>query len=185
MKKFVKPLVIAASVAAIAGVGAVSFAAWSAGTDNTKDVENNTLGKVSVLKFDTSVTTSPVTGLLPIDQNTDAYDATTNPVYGVTEFQIVTSAGYGYSDFKLKVEIDATGIDAGTKFYVSDTAPSASSKGTEIDATNGAELTYNIQTSGNYSLYVCHDSSEDADMEKSFKLTLTLSDGTTAVVSGT
>lgn len=181
MKKTVKGLIIAASVAAVVGVGAVSYAAWNAGTDNTKTVANNTLGNVSVLKFDGKVTTSKVENLLPIDQNTDTYDKDNNPLYGVTEFQIVKSVGYQYSDFKLEVKIEkGEGIDSDTTFYVSKTAPTDSSKGTAIGE-SGATLTYSIADSGNYTLYVCHDSNNMADMNKSFTLNLKLIDGTTPV----
>lgn len=53
MKKAVKSLIVAASVAAIAGIGAVSFAAWQQGSTSDQTVEGNvgsivTMGAITV-----------------------------------------------------------------------------------------------------------------------------------------
>lgn len=67
MKKFVKPLVIAASVAAIAGIGAVSFAAWNGGTAS-KNVSGGTTGHVDTTGFGSGSTASLTDKLMPRDQ---------------------------------------------------------------------------------------------------------------------
>ncbi len=67
MKKFVKPLVIAASVAAVVGVGAVSFAKWTGGTkDNT--ISESQLGSVIDLSWGSTTAVSAQNGLVPYDQ---------------------------------------------------------------------------------------------------------------------
>lgn len=47
MKKTVKSLIIAASVAAIAGIGAVSFAAWNTNVDSDVDITSGATGNVA------------------------------------------------------------------------------------------------------------------------------------------
>ncbi|MCH5161431.1 MAG: hypothetical protein J1G04_05315 [Clostridiales bacterium] len=74
MKKFVKPLVIAASVAAVAGIGAVSFAKWNQGTTDDKKLENIPIGGIVTMG---SITASHDLGekkLVPYDQ-ADQYDS--------------------------------------------------------------------------------------------------------------
>lgn len=49
MKKTIKSLVIAASVAAIAGIGAVSFAKWEQGTTTDEKLEDIPTGSIVVM----------------------------------------------------------------------------------------------------------------------------------------
>ncbi|MCH5165523.1 MAG: hypothetical protein J1G01_03885 [Clostridiales bacterium] len=186
MKKKVKALVVAASVAAIAGIGAVSFAKWDAGSKNVQSTTGNELGTVSVLKFG-ETTIQNITGLKPLDQ--DASITASN--YVKVEFDIVASEGYGFTDFKLTVGVSAISMtsskltgDNNTKdsgIFVSKTAPNALAD-TKQDS---YELTYTIGTdasSGKYALYVWLQSDDIGDMGKTFTLTYTLSDGSSAKV---
>lgn len=78
MKKTVKGLIIAASVAAVVGVGAVSFAKWEVTSDNDVDITGttgviNTLGDLSVTPATGTFTTSEsgatvMNALYPVDQ---------------------------------------------------------------------------------------------------------------------
>ena len=78
MKKKVKALVVAASVAAIAGIGAVSFAAWSGSTDTNKTItgatgEIDTIGAITVTPSTTSGSVDAsgaitMNALVPYDQ---------------------------------------------------------------------------------------------------------------------
>lgn len=82
MKKFVKPLIIASSVAAIAGIGAVSFAQWSQGTSTPEEVEGST-GTIVVLGDLTATSDLGSKKLVPYDQ-VDQFD----PESMVKEFTI-------------------------------------------------------------------------------------------------
>lgn len=66
MKKVVKGLVIAASVAAVAGLGAVSFAQWSGETTKTQDVTGST-GTINTVG-ELTVTPTSLDTLYPVDQ---------------------------------------------------------------------------------------------------------------------
>lgn len=66
-KKIVKPVVIAASVAAIVGIGAVSFAAWE-GANTQAALSNQTAGSVTLSGFSSGAATTTNTGLVPYDQ---------------------------------------------------------------------------------------------------------------------
>lgn len=179
MKKKVKALIIAASVAAVAGIGAVSFAKWEAGSNNSKTVEENKLGAVSVLTFGDS-TIAAITGLKPLDQDSSITSAN----YAEVKFKVAASAGYDKSDFKLTVTVSditlGTPVDSNAKagIYVSTTAPTALSTA-DPDYT---ALTYTLDASADheYSLYVWLQSDNVADMNKTFKLKYELSAGTTA-----
>ncbi|MDE6201459.1 MAG: hypothetical protein K2M47_06255 [Clostridiales bacterium] len=73
MKKTVKGLIIAASVAAVVGVSAVSFAAWQAGDAKTQAVAGttgsiNTVGSITVTPGDDMGTLAAMSALYPVDQ---------------------------------------------------------------------------------------------------------------------
>lgn len=67
MKKTVKSLIIAASVAAIAGIGAVSFAAWS-GTGSKNVTTSGNLGDVETVGYASASVTGWSGTLVPYDQ---------------------------------------------------------------------------------------------------------------------
>ncbi|MDE6201458.1 MAG: hypothetical protein K2M47_06250 [Clostridiales bacterium] len=69
MKKTVKSLIVAASVAAIAGIGAVSFAAWDANATKTVNETGATTSVVTTIG-NISVTGNHDKNLAPYDQST-------------------------------------------------------------------------------------------------------------------
>ncbi len=102
MKKFVKSLVIASSIAAVVGVGAVSFAKWGGDTDKDMTATGN-VGSIALMGFDTAQNI-PVTlsnAIIPYDQGTVTETGVTKywtcaiPSFTVTEsYQIkVTYTG--------------------------------------------------------------------------------------------
>ncbi|MCH5165522.1 MAG: hypothetical protein J1G01_03880 [Clostridiales bacterium] len=76
MKKSIKALIVAASVAAVAGIGAVSFAKWEAGNAATKTATGNTgsintIGTLTVTPTSASgsvADTITMNALYPVDQ---------------------------------------------------------------------------------------------------------------------
>ncbi len=92
MKKATKALIVTASVAAVVGIGAVSFAKWQGG--NTKTSVSGSTDSISLLGFDTAQTATLSDKLQPFDQDTGA-DATT-----------VTLADGLYRSVELKVKDD-------------------------------------------------------------------------------
>ena len=81
MKKTVKGLIVAASVAAVVGVGAVSFAQWAVTSDNDVEITGstgviNTLGDLTVTPSTASGTVAEggaitMNALFPVDQDKD------------------------------------------------------------------------------------------------------------------
>lgn len=127
MKKKVKSLIIAASVAAIAGIGAVSFAAWqnngsqtATGSGTTGEIE--TIGAITVTPSTESGTLTSLEALYPVDQGTGYLT--------YWEFT-VTAATTGDQNvtFKLKgalTEDTTNGTKLGNaKLYWSDSEPTA------------------------------------------------------------
>lgn len=127
MKKTVKGLIIAASVAAVVGVGAVSYAAW-VGNTPTATQQGNT-GVIQVLG---NLTVSPLTGdalatLYPVDQGKEVDGVqTTLPTGGVTYWGIKVVPPTSTDEdatitYKLKGVFASTAGDA--ELYWSEVAP--------------------------------------------------------------
>ena len=169
MKKFVKPLVIAASVAAVAGIGAVSFAKWEAGSDATGTVSGKTDSIVTVGNLTVSDNLSGKT-LMPWDQ-VDQYDAATN--VKVIEIS-VSSDGEGDQYFSIKLTSAATNTYTVGKLKVFAGETYAAPSGDTLSA-DWKEITTSDQELKLYSgkAYVVLDSGNTADMNKDFSLTIT------------
>lgn len=75
MKKAVKALITAAAVAAVVGVGAVSFAEWQAGSTEPKSV-SGTSGSIIVMGSLTAETDLNGKLLVPYDQSVQFNDGT-------------------------------------------------------------------------------------------------------------
>lgn len=182
-KKLVKPIVIATSVAAVVGIGAVSFAAWSGGT--TTDTQNGNTGSVDFLSFnETNVATATLTDILPHDQKS-ATPSTTDKTLGSVAFAQITLPTDIVGNYYITVKAvagDTDGIaftnsDKHSDIYVSLTAPSAAitlSEWTKANTENGAKLEI-ASTEKTPTIYVILDSNDSAQMNKSFKLDFTLS----------
>lgn len=113
MKKTVKSLIIAASVAAVAGIGAVSFAKWTqtnttngsaTGTTATLDA----IGTITVTSLNVDATTGSVK-LVPYDQ--ENFDTTAYTNVWVIKVEGPTGVNYSYS-YTVK-QVTATSNDIG------------------------------------------------------------------------
>ncbi len=197
MKKAVKPLIIAASVAAVAGIGAVSFAKWSAST-SSQDVTGKT-GIVDTVGAITLVTNSlgaPDGGtaklLVPYDQDT-GYSSTTNAkvwkigvkaTYTGTAPTLQISAGFG---------TDGATTVTGAKLYIYKGADEITDANVEskvatnpsTDTANWQEITgsakYDYQLTASDSekcVYIILDATGTAGMDTDLKATVAVKTGT-------
>ncbi len=186
MKKKVKSLIIAASVAAIAGIGAVSFAAWNTKVDKDVNVNGGATANVeTTVGFvltgeDTSVADLTLTGaILPYDQG----EGTRIWSVALGDYNVKNAA---YT-FTLSYATDnTTTLATGSAFYysISDTAVAAA----PTDLTSWTELATAVTmeaptaagtVTGKY-LNIVLKSDDMADMNKTgIKFTLTLADATT------
>ncbi|MDE6618699.1 MAG: hypothetical protein K2K13_06715 [Clostridiales bacterium] len=173
MKKTVKALIVAASVAAVVGVGAVSFAAWQGSGTTTASQAANTTGSVSVVGFDADATLTKVENLMPWDQTS----GTTVAHYTLPE---VTSGNEGY---KITASVTKeSGWDGDLYIIINDSATTAASD--PATAANGwktldgtaSVFTFTATGDTPKQLYahVILDSDKSADMNKSYDLTFTL-----------
>lgn len=143
-KKLVKPIVIATSVAAVVGIGAVSFAAWS-GSDHTSETITGNTDQIATIG-DITVTPSAASGsaltslnkLAPVDQSDD-----TMPSGAVKYWEFdLSCATTGDQNVKYTISgsltagsgDDATAIGGATLRW-SETTPSALTDGTAISST--------------------------------------------------
>lgn len=155
MKKTVKGLIIAASVAAVVGVGAVSFAKWEVTSDNDVALTGstgviNTLGDLTVTPADDTYTTGDgnaivMNALYPVDQGgtylTYWTFTLTSEVTGTqtVSYKLAGSLGKGSDDQSTEV--------AAAALYWTTTAPTESTTagdGTAVAAAltdTGAALT--------------------------------------------
>ncbi len=193
MKKFVKPLIIAASVAAIAGIGAVSFAAWQGST--VQEDASASVGTGNITVNAGFVSDNPValtlTGgkLVPVDQATPGTGNTTMLTATLGDIQVVkgtysfTLAADTSTDLKLYYQVAAAAPtlptftpEAGST--VEDREKSISDQLTDWTAlgtaTSDVTVTDNVATVDDLSLYIVLVSSDTADMNATAALTLTL-----------
>ncbi len=107
MKKKVKSLIIAASVAAIAGIGAVSFAAWNNSTNDTANSGSVNTGSVTINAGFVSADGNAVSmaladtnksKLMPYDQpGALDTDQTTSLVFNIPDFQVKKGVDYKFT----------------------------------------------------------------------------------------
>ncbi|MDE7405325.1 MAG: hypothetical protein K2M89_00425 [Clostridiales bacterium] len=175
MKKTVKSLIIAASVAAIAGIGAVSFAAWNGGTVTPAD----TTGTVGNIVTDAGVLAVAQTDnllLIPYDQTfgVDTTTMTTMQSFTVTYTQGTGAAAENY-DFSMKLTENTGNL---TLYYKlgSATAPDKTDEVSDL-TTNGWTLfgTGDIAltlTSNTATINVILVSSNPDDMDATYEITV-------------
>ena len=188
MKKVVKGLVIAASVAAVAGLGAVSFAKWDASTYKTSVDGTGTTGQIALIGFKSNDAITLSGKLVPYNQGelggiSEAVDyiSVKLPSFDVSKGYDLTvtlvSEGSTIADEKIMVkygdQVSATvtntsGYDALTK---------GTAKNIENVATESVQLNGNVSTTieGKY-LTIILDSDSSADMNKTFKLQVTVTE---------
>ncbi len=186
MKKTVKSLIIAASVAAIAGIGAVSFAAWNTNVDNDAVTNAGGLGNVTatvgfvLTGTDTATPDLTLTDkLMPYNQDGDDVGAGETQMWSVALADINVTA----KNWTATLTQSGMTLESGSKFYytVNTTATQALpttdlTAWTELDGTNAVEITNTeAQTVSGYYLHIILDSSSLKDMDKTgavFTLTL-------------
>lgn len=185
MKKTVKSLIIAASVAAIAGIGAVSFAAWNGDGSKTVTSNTNPLGTVTLVGFD-ATTVEPWSGtLVPWNQPEKTI---LNGGVTVTSITLPKLTAVEGQTVTVKAELqDYTQTDGTTnKLYVTaqtggvaPTAEAIKDEGQEASGTNGA-VVLTVAAAGEdetvYTLYFALDSNDLAARTKSYNITITLSE---------
>ncbi|MCH5158711.1 MAG: hypothetical protein J1F33_05905 [Clostridiales bacterium] len=183
MKKVVKGLVIAASVAAVVGLGAVSFAQWQ-GTGSKEVTSSGATGEVTLVGFAGASATAWTGKLVPYDQPTS-----TITEGNVTVVSITLPAVTAVSGQTITVAADFTYNNSGSatagkynKLYViaqsSGEAPSANDIVTGAKEVTSSGVPISDITSGTYTLYFALDSNDTAAMNGSYNITVTLSDPT-------
>lgn len=197
MKKIVKSLVIAASVAAVVGVGTVSFAAWTGGeaSRSTADLQGGSISAVgfdSIQVFNGNETsaigsgTTPVAmkPLMPYNQNmTSISDKVT---YYVIKLKTVPGAG-DYSNKAINVKLEAKSEDTSgtpTKLKIGTAVPNFSASSTEVGSgwsdlstTEKSIKSSDVSAGAEYVYYIILDSDNStytANANKYFKVTFTL-----------
>lgn len=180
MKKFVKPLIIAASVACIGGVGAVSFAAWQ-NTNHASVGTDGTTGSVSLFGFESDTATG-FTELMPWDQERDAQ----NPVVlSAATYKSVALPAIESDDKTYTIQASSDETLTGTVYIkLATTAPTTSVSNVADLTTDGwVALTGSLQdvvasATGDttYTAYFVLDSSANADMGQSFNVTISIAE---------
>lgn len=170
MKKFLKPLVIATSVAAVAGIGAVSFAAWQSGT-KTNPVSGATTGHVDTTGFATGSTTSLSKTLLPYNQGS----ATGNDTL-YYDIKLIVE-GNDVANYEIKGNF--TGTLLGKLYYKLDTSETATYEGsdwTELTTTSTALTGVATLSATTYYVHIALDSNQTqtADMDQSLSFSFEL-----------
>ncbi len=178
MKKKVKSLIIAASVAAIAGIGAVSFAAWQGGGTQTATGTGSTgvvdtLGAITVTPSTNSGTLDELNALYPIDQTGDS-------LLKYWEFTVTCDkTGSQAIEYTLKGEMTkgTGGTDIGSAaLYWSNVAPT----GKPADETNRLSATAStITLSGDNKVYVYMVADNTDAMQAGISLTFEAKAATT------
>lgn len=177
MKKFVKPLIIAASVACIGGVGAVSFAAWQNSNHAAVDTTGAT-GSISLLGF-ASDTATGFTGLMPWDQSGTTVTLS-DSVYKSVALPAIVSESKTYNITALSNE-----SLAGTVYIkLATTAPTTTITGVSDLTSDGwvalTSAAQNVVSSATgdttYTAYFVLASDDTADMGKNFTVTISISE---------
>lgn len=191
MKKTVKSLIIAAAVAAIAGIGAVSFAAWSNNTNSTAKSDGVNLDTVTIsggfVKANASdeyaaltlvkENESDVIKLVPYDQGS----GTVKLVFNIPDYQVLKDTAYTLTlttdnlQSKFKYQIGDAAVDAPTTETAFASWGTAAGTAIEYKDTNAPAA--NATVSGK-KLTVILDSSDVADMGASIVFTLTYAEPT-------
>lgn len=181
-KKIVKPLVIATAVAAVAGIGAVSFAAWNNANSKTANVNGNTLGSVTLFGFDGDGTApTAFTGLLPSNQP-DAAIADTRKEMTLPAVVLDSATAYTVTVTATPTAAAGNTLSEGLKLYVvvqdsADAAPELT------DATwkeVGSTAVFNFSTETSLKAYFKLSSESTADMNATYDIVFTAADTTPA-----
>lgn len=183
MKKKVKALIVAASVAAVAGIGAVSFAAWS-GSGATPVDKTGATGEVDTLGAITVTSNLDGKTLLPYDQ-AGTLTATQIKVWQL-DLEVVSTGAVATFEVKLGTA-DANDLGSG-KLYIftgetyADPSTGTAATGAPADWTALTTTATEIEAdeNGEATAYIILVSNSTDDMNKNFKVTVSATQTTTA-----
>ncbi|MCH5158710.1 MAG: hypothetical protein J1F33_05900 [Clostridiales bacterium] len=184
MKKAVKALVIAASVAAVAGIGAISFARWT-GTGSVSQDTTASTGEVTNFLSIGQATDIHLTNLLPYDQfGTDTLQTTGAYTLGSATFAITLEQGYNAYNLKVEAKADgSTPITFGgndekhTNLFATLTAPTSAVTSALTGWENVSDAggyTFQEQQATSVTIYFLLDSNDNDMMNKDFKVTVSV-----------
>ena len=178
MKKTVKSLIIAASVAAIAGIGAVSFAKWTVGNTSEQTATGSAGELTAVGAITLASNLNDDMKLVPYDQDNYSTAKLTN-LWVITVTPPTAMDGYTYS-YEVEYAEQATDDLTGDKMYVftGTTAPTADDGTIDITDGNWAKLdaTQDVTLLDNKIYVVMNSTGENAndDMNANFGLKVIL-----------
>lgn len=173
MKKFVKPLVIAASVAAIAGVGAVSFAAWSTG-DPDDLTHGGATGSIKTDAGELGATSnlSDTIKLVPYDQVAQ-YDSTTMAKMQTINLTYTQGTGAASSNYKFTMALTENN-DSLSLYYKLGSASVPTAQDVTTDGWTALAVGTDVDltlTSDAATINVILVSTDPDDMSKSYTIT--------------
>lgn len=183
MKKKVKSLIIAASVAAIAGIGAVSFAAWQGGGATPVDKTGAT-GEVDTLGAITVTSNLDGKTLLPYDQ-AGTLTATQIKIWQL-DLEVVSTGAAATFEVKLgTADTDDLGsgklyIFTGETYADPTTDTAATGAPTDWTALTTTATEIKADENGEATAYIILVSNSTDDMNKNFKVTVSATQTTTA-----
>lgn len=176
-KKIVKPVVIAASVAAIVGIGAVSFAAWT-GDNKNVSTQQGTTGSVTLTGFanatDVSITNA---ALVPYDQT----EGLTSNVYKMATVSLPKITSDDKVDIKVTVS-EGTDVSLYVQLVLATaTAPTAPTENlNDWNAIGSSGYTFKGTGDGikgtdvEYKAYIVLSSNTTGDMGKNYTVNFEL-----------
>lgn len=178
MKKATKLLITAAAVAAVAGVSAVSFAAWSS-NNTSKEITGGETAEIKVIGITSSTTLSKK--IVPFDQ-VEGYKTATMTREYVVELVV---EGDDIANKFIKVTHNATLASESYYMVKYDTTSTETEAPVKANYTNiGSNgVTYDItgsETDGKIYAHIILDSKDDNDMKKTVTFKFELVDAAVA-----
>lgn len=178
-KKLVKPIVIAASVAAVVGIGAVSFAAWNAGgKEITVPGGTGTVATAGITLLTNNLAAEQNNVLVPYNQNLDNSPITDAGKTAVKVWQITLVPNSDVaSDYTVKITDNGSAVaNTALKVFVGESwsAPTGDSLSTTDFKAIGAD-TAAITPISNV-IYIVLDSGVSSDMGKALSIKIELNE---------
>ena len=177
MKKATKAIIAASAVAAVVGVGAVSYAEWKGGAHTDATATGKT-ATISLKGFDASTITGPTANLLPYDQGSDvggnvrvwSLELPTITAAEATKLQVNFTES---STLSVYVKWSETTVST---HGVTDTPTAAGYQALSSTPTDLAGAKFNANASEKEAGYlvVILDSSNTSDMNKDIKITVSV-----------
>ncbi|MCH5155668.1 MAG: hypothetical protein J1F69_03595 [Clostridiales bacterium] len=178
MKKTVKSLIVAASVAAIAGIGAVSFAAWSGGSVESKTAGTGT-GHIETTAGTLTATSDLATAskkLVPYNQ-VKQFDASTMGKVEVITVGYTGGADVQYMNITMTLTANAIATDGSKLMYkLEEVSEAPSDTNGWTDLTLNTAVTLSSAASQKISIILVSDNTDD--MDKSYTITFAAAEKT-------